>query len=181
MDASGRIDSEMKQAKKRINQLITKYKYNSDYYDAMGMIGESDAIAILEGATKVLRKALESIVKDYKIDKKQIGIISKHIDDIKTNLKKEITEVDILPEGCGVYRDRYGIDRERTYEDAFHEFEQKVSQTIETMDTQKLRLDNYRIRRGREARYNWLPIVISFASLMLSILSFIVQIIWSIK
>lgn len=97
MDASGRIDSEMKQAKKRINQLITKYKYNSDDYDAMGMIGESDAIAILEGATKVLRKALESIVKDYKIDKKQIGIISKHIDDIKTNLKKRSRRLIFCP------------------------------------------------------------------------------------
>ncbi|MBR6811708.1 hypothetical protein IKM56_04745 [Candidatus Saccharibacteria bacterium] len=179
MKASAKIDSEMNDAKARIRQLIVRHKYDTDEFDMTGMICERDALIILKGTTSILRKALESIIKDYHLSKKQVLRISKHIDDIKDSLKQEISSLDIIDAGCGVYMDRFGRSREVSYEDAYREFEQKLNSAISTLDIQKLRLDNYRIRKAREERYSWLPILISFGSLTISIASLIFQIIWS--
>lgn len=70
MKASVKIDSEMNDAKAKIRQLIVRHKYDTDEFDMTGMICERDALIILKGTTSILRKALESIIKDYHLSKK---------------------------------------------------------------------------------------------------------------
>lgn len=165
------LEDEFTLVEKQINKLIVAYKENSDDYKTTGMLDEYDASRIIDGSIKVIRKQLEIMTKDYDLSKKQNAKIDSFLDKIRKKLNDEVLNEDILVHGYGVYKNRYGIPEERTMDEAYRDFIHVSQEKLNLISVQKMRLENFRIRKNTEKWKYWLPISISIFSLVVSVIA----------
>lgn len=162
------IKDEFELVDKRINKLLAEYKFDSREYETLGMLDEYDALKIIDGSIKTVRKALEIITKDYSLNKKEIEEINRNLDKIRKKLENEVLFEDIIVHGYG-----NDISGEKTFEEASRDFKYKTREKLNVLAIQKMRIKNYKARKGVENWKAWLPIVISIGSLIISVISLI--------
>lgn len=169
------IRAEFRAANGKIDNLLQKYKYDTDDWKYIGMINEADALAIVIGTSKILRRTLETITKDYSIGKNTRNEIVAQINLIKNKISGEVNSENVIP-SYGAYTDGYGMAQEKTYEESLADFKNKIDEATMSMEMQIVRIDNFRKRKTREALIILVPIVISIFALIVSVINlFIVQ------
>ena len=168
-----KLEDEFKLADRGINNVLKRYKYNSDDWNGVGLIEARDAIAAAGEIRKIVRRTLYIITSDYNVKITFERPVANYIDKIKMVVTDELYHVGIFPHEVGTFLDKYGNEHHQTVDSEYRNFQAEIAKEIDAIDLQLLRFKNFRKRKTLERRLRWLPIIISVLSLTVSIVSLI--------
>lgn len=166
-----KLEKIFQQAEKKLNALIKKHKYDSSDWDMVGMLAIDDLENILHGAVSILSSTLKTIEQVGTLRKLSKKKIISFIKNYKEKLKHELQDVAVIPSGCGGYIDNYGVEREKTPEMVIEEENEKIEDTLLSIDIMQRKFEVRLLGMWQEFALKSTPIIISILSLIVSIIA----------